>query len=393
MQGRPLRIAVVGYGVAGQASCLFLSAAGHELTVFEQAAAPGPVGAGFLLQPTGLSVLSRLGLHEQALTCGQRIDRLYGCSVAGRRVMDMSYADHAPDCFGLGMTRGGLFSLLHRAYAGGDTICSGTRIQSLSVDGSYLHDTTGQQHGPFDLIVAADGAHSVLRQQPGVTRRESLYPWGAMWCLLPAAAWPHAKVLQQRYAGTREMMGLLPVGRRDDSDDRWLTFYYSLPGEQVDAFDDAALHRLRDRVAVLWPEALPLLAGIQSASQLHRARYRDVVLHRPVHGNVVFMGDAAHAMSPQLGQGVNMALLDAQAFADALATHHDLPEALDAYRRERRRHVRIYQRLSRWLTPLFQSDRDALAWMRDRWFGPLGRMPVARGQMLRILTGTKRTWW
>lgn len=392
MQGS-LRIAVVGYGVAGQAACLFLSAAGHALTVFEQAPELGPVGAGFLLQPTGLGVLSKLGLCEQALTHGQRIERLYGCNVAGRSVMDMRYADHAPDCFGLGMTRGGLFSLLHRAYGGNGAICSGTRIQSLSADGKYLADGTGQQHGPFDLIIAADGAHSVLRRQPGVTRRETLYPWGAMWCLLPAAGWPHADVLQQRYAGTREMIGLLPVGRRDDSEDRWLTFYYSLPGAQVDAFDEGALSRLRERVSALWPEALPLLAGIRSASQLHRARYRDVVLHRPVRGNVVFIGDSAHAMSPQLGQGVNMALLDADALADALATQRDLPTALDAYRRSRRSHVAIYQRLSRWLTPLFQSDRDSLAWMRDRWFGAVGRMPLAQGQMLRILTGTKRTWW
>jgi 2-polyprenyl-6-methoxyphenol hydroxylase-like FAD-dependent oxidoreductase len=392
MQGT-LRIAVVGYGVAGQASCLLLAAAGHTLTVFEQASAPGPVGAGFLLQPTGLSVLDRLGLKEQALASGQRIDQLYGCNLAGRMVMDMRYGDHAPDCYGLGMTRGALFSLLHRAYADSDAVRTGTRIERLSEDGKYLIDAAGQQHGPFDLVIGADGAHSLLRRQPGIVQREKLYPWGAMWCLLPATGWPHASVLQQRYAGTREMIGLLPVGRRDDSDQRWLTFYYSLPGEQVDAFDGDALERLRQRVTTLWPEASFLLDNIRSATQLHRARYRDVVLRRTVSGNAVFIGDAAHAMSPQLGQGVNMALLDALALADALAAHDELAAGLDAYRKARRMHVGIYQRLSRWMTPLFQSDHQALAALRDRMFGPLGRMPVARGQMLRILTGTKETWW
>jgi 2-polyprenyl-6-methoxyphenol hydroxylase-like FAD-dependent oxidoreductase len=388
-----LRIAVVGYGVAGQASCLLLGARGHALTVFEQAAAPGPVGAGFLLQPTGLSVLTRLGLHEQALASGQRIERLFGCNLAGRAVMDMRYADHAVGCFGLGMTRGALFSLLDAAYDGRDALRCGTRIERLDDDGKHLVDANGDRHGPFDLIVAADGAHSVLRRQPGLIARERLYPWGAMWCLLPAAHWPHEDVLHQRYAGTREMIGLLPVGRRDDTHERWLTFYYSLPGEQVDAFDDASLQRLRGRLAELWPEALPLFEGIRSSAQMHRARYRDVVLERSAQGNVAYVGDAAHAMSPQLGQGVNMALLDAQALADALAASTNVPAALDAYRRQRRTHVGIYQHLSRWLTPLFQSDREALAGIRDRFFGPLGRMPVARGQMLRILTGTKRTWW
>lgn len=58
---RRLNIAIVGYGAAGQAASLFLSDQGHALSVFEQASSPGPVGAGFLLQPTGLRVLSRLG--------------------------------------------------------------------------------------------------------------------------------------------------------------------------------------------------------------------------------------------------------------------------------------------------------------------------------------------
>jgi hypothetical protein len=53
----------------------------------------------------------------------------------------------------------------------------------------------------------------------------------------------------------------------------------------------------------------------------------------------------------------------------------------------------VYQRLSRWLTPLFQSERSTLAVLRDLGFGPLSRMPLARSQMLKILTGTKAAWW
>lgn len=86
MHGR-LRIAIVGYGAAGQAAALFLSAQGHALSVSEQAVSPGPVGAGFLLQPTGLTVLTRLGLHAQALASGWRIERLHGCNDRGRCVM------------------------------------------------------------------------------------------------------------------------------------------------------------------------------------------------------------------------------------------------------------------------------------------------------------------
>ncbi|WP_266160063.1 FAD-dependent oxidoreductase [Dyella silvatica] len=393
MQGS-LRIAIVGYGVAGQAAALLLSAQGHQLSVFEQAAAPGPAGAGFLLQPTGLRVLASLGLAEQVLARGQRIERLHGCNGRGRDVMDMRYAEHAPDCFGLGLTRGSLFTVLRDAYAYASRIHAGVCIEAVAESGDRLRDSAGLLHGPFDLIIAADGAHSRLRQStPDVVKRQSMYPWGAVWCLLPADTWPHVTELRQRYAGTREMIGLLPVGRRADRDGQWLTFFFSLPGDQVDTFDHPALQRMRERVATLWPEALPLLADIQSPQQLHRARYRDVVLRTPTQGRVVFVGDAAHAMSPQLGQGVNMALLDAEALAYALSLHRGVDEALHDYHRQRRHHLGVYQGMSRWLTPLFQSQHDGLAGLRDLGFGPLARLPLARGQMLKILTGTKKAWW
>jgi 2-polyprenyl-6-methoxyphenol hydroxylase-like FAD-dependent oxidoreductase len=388
------RIAIVGYGAAGQASSLFLAAQGHALSVFEQAPRPGPVGAGFLLQPTGLGVLTRLGLHERALAQGQRIDRLYGCNGRGRPVMDMRYADHATGCFGLGLTRGSLFTLLRDAYVDASRIHTGVRVVSIDASGDVLRDSEGRRHGPFDLIVVADGAHSCLRAAaPSLVRRQQAYPWGAVWCLLRADDWPHADTLHQRYNGTHEMIGLLPVGRRADHEGRWLTFFFSLPGAEVDAFDAPALSRLRDRVGRLWPQALPLLDQIDAPEQLHRARYRDVLLRRPTQGRLVFVGDAAHAMSPQLGQGVNMALLDAEALARALAGSATVEMALRRYAQDRRSHLATYQRLSRWLTPLFQSDRRHLAWWRDMLFGPLGGMPLARGQMLKILTGTKTGWW
>ncbi len=398
MSGK-LRIAIVGYGAAGQAAALFLSAQGHQLSVFEQAASPGPVGAGFLLQPTGLGVLDRLGLLDDVLEKGQRIQRLYGCTANGRSVMDMRYVDHVQDFFGLGMTRGSLFTLMHDAWLGaslrhGEQLHAGVRIVRVDADGRHVIDSLGGRFGPFDLIVIADGAHSQLRQMsPDIVRRHALYGWGAVWCLLPAENWPHADTLHQRYGGSREMIGLLPVGRRADVEGRWLTFFFSLPGEQVDAFDGDALIRMRERIRHLWPEILPLVDTIEDSSKLHRARYRDVVLRTPVSGRCVFIGDAAHAMSPQLGQGVNMALLDAQALADALAGTADMAMALQNYARMRRQHLAVYQQLSRWLTPLFQSDRQGLARWRDACFGPLGRFPLARGQMLKILTGTKKAWW
>ena len=79
-----LAIAIVGYGTAGQAARLYLQRAGHLIEHFEQASRLEPVGAGFLLQPTGLAVLDDLGLGEAARTCGARIARLYGENEHGK---------------------------------------------------------------------------------------------------------------------------------------------------------------------------------------------------------------------------------------------------------------------------------------------------------------------
>ncbi len=62
---RPLEIAIVGCGIAGMAAAVFLQRAGFRPRLFERFAAPRPVGAGLLLQPTGLAVLQRLGLRDR----------------------------------------------------------------------------------------------------------------------------------------------------------------------------------------------------------------------------------------------------------------------------------------------------------------------------------------
>ena len=80
-----MKIAIVGYGTAGQAAAIFLARDGHEVDMFEQSRELKPVGAGFLLQPTGLGVMAALGLRDAAIARGSRIERLHGVNAAGRR--------------------------------------------------------------------------------------------------------------------------------------------------------------------------------------------------------------------------------------------------------------------------------------------------------------------
>jgi 2-polyprenyl-6-methoxyphenol hydroxylase-like FAD-dependent oxidoreductase len=386
---RTLDVAIVGYGTAGQAVARLLQRQGHHLEIFERAPQPRPVGAGLLLQPTGLCVLGELGLLNAALDCGESINQLLGESVHGRRVIDMDYAGLGAGWYGLGIQRGALFELLRDA-ALERHLRSGTGIADVDAQRGELRDESGQRHGPYDLIIVGGGAASSLRPS-ALTRRDRPYAWGALWCLCADPQQHFSGRLVQRYDRARRMAGLLPVGvlPGQGREAQRVGFFWSLPTRDIDAARARGVDAWRDEVGEFWPEAQPLLDSIVDVQQLMPAHYRDAILRRFHDGRVAWLGDAAHAMSPQLGQGANMALLDASALARAIATNDDLSVALAQYDRERRRHVWIYQLISRWLTPLFQSDLDWAGRMRDACFGPLARLPLLRGETLKVLAGVK----
>jgi 2-polyprenyl-6-methoxyphenol hydroxylase-like FAD-dependent oxidoreductase len=166
--------------------------------------------------------------------------------------------------------------------------------------------------------------------------------------------------------------------------------FWSIHEDDVAAWRRAGLRRWKDRVLALAPRAEPLLQQIEHAEQLLYAAYHDVVLRTPFAGRVVFLGDAGHAMSPQLGQGANLALVDADVLARCLAAHPgDVEAALSAFARDRRGQLRYYAWASRLLTPMFQSRLGFLGPPRDALLHPASRIPYVRRQFLASLAGTK----
>lgn len=388
-----LDIAIVGYGTAGQALSVLLSRDGHRLDVFERASHPGPVGAGFLLQPSGLEVLWKMGLLGQVACHAAPISRLFGETPHGRSVLDIRYRDLDPRIFGMGMQRGALFSLLLEAWSERQSLQVDTHIMAVDRETRRVMDQNGRWHGPYDLIIAADGSSSSLREHVQGTALDKVYPWGALWCLVAADDWAFPDELRQRYVAARKMIGLLPVGTRPGDDIPRLSFFWSLPRDDFEQWRREGIPPWLDEINELWPEARERLNGIVAEGQLARAVYRDAVMKRWYGGCLVLAGDAAHSMSPQLGQGVNLALMDALSLRDCLREAVDVADALAEYERGRRAHVAIYHFWSRWLTPLFQSDNDTAAKVRDLGLRPAGRVPGARGHMLRVLTGTQRGWF
>ena len=382
----PLDIAVVGCGVAGQAAATLLAERGHRVTIYERFTEPQPVGAGLLLQPTGLAVLRELGLADAAIAGGARVVGLEARTDRGRSILDLRYADLHPLAHGVGIHRAILFDLLHgRLLKSPAKLVTGVEI--VDVDKTQLVEESGARHGPFDLIVAADGSHSGLRARLLPHVRAPLYHWGCMWSTVPdPAGIGAAGLLRQRVRGTKLMMGLLPVGRNE------VTMYWSLPIRALGRSKTIDLAAWRRTATALWPEAGAIIDRA-AAGDFARATYRHVALSHWNAGPVLFIGDAAHGTSPQLGQGANLGLMDAWTLAKTLDDAPDLLSAFIHFERRRDPSVRYYRRASHLLTPFFQSRLAPLGWLRDAFMGPAHHVPGLRSMMGSTLAGTRRGWF
>ena len=368
-----------------------LARKGHAVTLLEAFQQPRPLGSGLLLQPSGLAALRQLGLAEQVIARGARVDRLDGRDLRGRLIMDMRYADWRPDAFGVGAHRATLFDVLHDGLeAAGVQLRTGVEVASVEHHpAARLIDTAGQSHGPFDLVVVADGAASRLRAQLRPNAKAPVYPWGAVWANARDETGAFAGSLSQRYDRASTMMGVLPIGRRpDDGDGQLVSFFWSLPVTQMDGFLSGDLGDWRQRAIAMWPQAAPIIEQFQTPAQFSRASYRDVRVGRWSDGPFVLIGDAAHGTSPQLGQGANMGLIDAVELAERLGG--SVSRSVREFQASRRRHTGLYQFMSRWLTPMFQSGGWLGPFVRDAFFTPMSKAPGGRQVAARVLTGTLR---
>lgn len=385
---RGLDIAVAGCGPAGLSAALLLARDGHCVRIFERFDAPRPIGSGLMIQPTGLAVLQALGLDRPLLDAGARIDRLFGLAMPSRRtVLNVRYDWIAGGHFGVGVHRATLFDLLHRAVAAAGVAIETSRTIAGSVaeaGGRALLFADGGRSARFDLVVDCLGASSPLSPPCG-----SALPYGALWATVD---WPEDSdfdpaALEQRYVRARKMVGVMPIGRGLDGDRRQATFFWSLRADQVEAWRQAPLERWKDEVRALWPATAPLLDQIANHDRLTFARYAHRTVPRSDWRALIHLGDAWHSTSPQLGQGANLAMLDAFALARALREARLLADALPRAAALRRFHVRLFQLLSALFTPAYQSDGRLLPFVRDRIVGPLIDIWPATAIQAAMVTG------
>jgi len=386
---RPLRIAIIGCGTAGPAAAVLLSRQGHEVVLFERADECKAVGAGFLLQPSGMVVLKELGILEDVLAHAAKVDRLHVLDAGGHTLLDLHYREIGQGSFGAGLHRPVLLHHLLKAMdSAAVDVRWGWEIDEVSRSENRwkLHSAAGKECDGFDLLIVADGARSKLRDLAGTRGVNRGYPWGAHWFIGTNDGVFPENELYQVVNGTRKLAGFLSTGRDLGGGAPLVSLFWSIRIEDDAAWRARPLDEWKQEILVLCPRAAGLLNQIETWDQVLTARYGDVRMRRWHGDGIVVLGDAAHAMSPQLGQGVNLALADASCLAACIA-RHPLPQALVRYQRRRRLALRYYQLATRWLTPWFQSDYEWLTPVRRLFFRISGRIRPARLLMTLSMAG------
>jgi salicylate hydroxylase len=381
---RGLDVGIAGCGIGGLAAALLLARDGHRVCLYERFEAPRPIGSGLMIQPTGLAVLERLGLASALAEAAAAIGRLLGkAEPSGRVVLDVRYQWlRRPGACGYGVHRAALFDILHRAVlAEGIPIHTGRKVSGREQD-RLLFDG-GDASPRHDLLVDSLGAGSPLAGEPA---RPLAY--GALWASLDWVEGFDEAALEQRYRRANVMTGVLPVGVAPAAGRRQAAFFWLLRGDRLEALRAGGLEAWKDEVRALWPATAPLLDQIDSLDRLTFARYAHRTLREPAPPGLIHIGDSWHSTSPQLGQGANMALLDAWALAKALREEDSLEPALRRTVALRRSHVRLYQALSALFTPAYQSDSRLLPWIRDRIVPPFGRLWPATRIQAEMVAGT-----
>ena len=380
--GNSLEVGVIGAGTAGLATAIALACAGHAVTVLEKHRALAPLGAGILIQPQGIAALDALGVGAAFHAASVPVTRLIGTCARNWRIVDIDYGQGEAR----GVSRTALAQLLLDAALGlGVQLRFASPVERVVVHGAQAALVTPHEDRRFDLVVIADGAASTLPAQVGLAVASTVYEWGALWAMFDVADWAGQALLEQRYGGTRRMYGLMPTARVKDK--LRLSLFWSLPCAGYAAWQARSIEDWKAELLDLWPESSPVVEQIVGHEQFALATYRHARAKRLASGPVCMVGDAAHAMSPQLGLGSTLAVQDALALANAVGAQGAI-EGGAQYSDERLCAVRNYQLFSKALTPCFQAKGNGL-W-RDLLFGLGLKLPGIPQLMVRSIAAPPR---
>ena len=300
----------------------------------------------------------------------------------------MEYRYLGADVHALGIHRASLFRILFDAVQdAGIRIVNDCRLSGATIVGNRIMPEFGGRppvDQDFDLIIDASGAGSPL----SLGKSYDL-PYAALWTTVDDVPGTQVAVaaLDQRYLGARRMAGAMPIGINPATGNAGVALFWSIKPSDLAALHQRGLAHWQQEFIALWPEAEPFVMQVPSLDALTLAIYRHRTGKPFSQGGIFHVGDSWHCTSPQLGQGANMALIDAAAIAEALRSNENLPVVAHAYKHARSGHVRLYQILSRVFTPLYQSDSKLLARIRNWTIHYAARLPLVRTLIAHVVSG------
>ncbi len=358
MQDR-FEVVIAGGGIAGLAAALAFRKAGASVSVLEQAAAFAPMGAGILLQANGLMVLDALGLGEQVRTHGSAMPCFLLRNSRGRCLSATKLDAHLPrQYWPVCIHRAHLHDILRQAcVSAGITLHFGCKVKAIDKNSEMPAAVCDTQNGMMPisghLIVGADGVKSAVREAAEI--RTQLWPIveGSVQGVVTHAV---PTTCHGEYVKGGEACGMLPMGR-DATFWFWGTSSRTEAGAATREFDGWKAETCRR-----FPPMDVILSRYGSWADVVRLQHRSIRCETWSSGNVVLIGDAAHAMSPNLGQGANCALVDALTLVSHVArenTDDGLAGALARFEADRRPMVDRLQ----------QRGHDESVSVGGRWLG------------------------
>ncbi|TCO41531.1 2-polyprenyl-6-methoxyphenol hydroxylase-like FAD-dependent oxidoreductase [Kribbella antiqua] len=345
---------VVGAGIGGVTAAVALQRCGWQVTVLERAPELGEVGAGISVWPSAVAVLEELGVKgvEKAAALSKP---------AGMRKPNGRWVVKAAD---LGVEipvmihRAQLHDLITDQFGPAITVRTGYTVTEITQDDTGV---TINDELRADLVVAADGIRSVIRQ--------AIYP----------------DYQGPQYSGYTAYRGIADVEIDDGGGETWgrgqrFGFARLIDGRiyWYATANQPAGQRSHAEAFGGWHEPIPaILAG--TADVLQNDIYDLALPLRPFHnGRVVLLGDAAHAMTPNLGRGACSAIEDAGALARHLADDASLGTALAAYDTERRPATTKLIKRSRSVGQLGQVANPVVCAVRDGLLAFAGKLVSLR---------------
>jgi 2-polyprenyl-6-methoxyphenol hydroxylase-like FAD-dependent oxidoreductase len=373
-------VMIAGGGIGGMTAALLLGSAGASVRLLERVAEPAAVGAGILLQPNGLAVLDALGLGEELRRAAWRAPPAAIRDPTGSVLLELPLPDFGGGLdHALVLRRSHLYGVLLAAVHAHPAVAVrlGTTVTWVSPSGTVRSRRQGVETAiTAELVVGADGAASTVRaggdfgavaRATGACYVRALVPgaghelgWGEYWTPLGLLGWaPLGDGSTYLYLDATAP----PVAR-------------ALAEQDLDGF--------RRRWAAALPLAAPVLAGLGSVDELVVNQVVRVDCQRWADGRLVLVGDAAHAMAPNLGQGANSALVDAAVLAAELAAAQPLPQALGRYTARRRPAVGWVQDAADRLGRLSRVSHPVPRWGRDVALRRLGRLTTGPRRQQRV---------